>query len=73
MSSSGDMRMETATFEDDGRVPNSRFPTILYRGAIEPDEVDPALAFERRFAENDWNNSWRWNSLHLPSLSFDLP
>ncbi len=75
MSSSGDMRMETATFEDDGRVPNSRFPAILYRGAIEPDEVDPALAFERRFAENDWKNSWRWNIFtfhHYHSTSHEV-
>ena len=56
MSSSGDMRMETATFEDDGRVPNSRLPAILYRGAHRsPTKSIPALAFERRFAENDWN------------------
>ncbi len=54
-------RVETAFFEDDGRVPNSRFPVILYRGAIEPDDADPALAFERRFGANGWSGSWRWS------------
>jgi len=52
-------RVETAFFDDDGRVPNSRLPVILYFGAIAPDAADPASAFERRFAENDWTNSWR--------------
>src|SRR5579885_1918026 len=52
-------RIETARFEDDGKVPNSSLPVILYRGAIAPDSRDPAAAFERRFAANDWSNSWR--------------
>jgi uncharacterized protein YjlB len=54
-----DGRLETAVFEDDGRVPNSRLPVILYRGAMTPDAADPASAFERRFAANDWTNGWR--------------
>lgn len=51
--------IETVRFEDDGILPNSRLPVILYRGAIEPDAHDPAVAFERRFARNDWTNGWR--------------
>ena len=35
-------RIETAHFEDDGQVPNSVLPVILYRGAIAPDPRDPA-------------------------------
>jgi uncharacterized protein YjlB len=54
-------RVKTAFFDDDGRVPNSRLPVILYPGAIAPDAADPASAFERRFAENDWTGSWRWS------------
>jgi uncharacterized protein YjlB len=56
-----DGRLETVIFEDDGRVPNSRLPVILYRAAIEPGRADPALAFEQRFARNDWTASWRWS------------
>jgi uncharacterized protein YjlB len=55
-----DGRVETALFDDDGRVPNSRLPVILYRRAIVPDADDPPRAFERRFAENDWTGSWRY-------------
>jgi uncharacterized protein YjlB len=52
-------RIETALFEDDGRLPNSRLPTLLYRGAVGPDAKDPAAAFERCFGRNDWTNGWR--------------
>jgi uncharacterized protein YjlB len=52
-------RVETALFADDGRLPNSRLPTLLYRSAIEPDPADPASAFERRFRQHDWSNGWR--------------
>jgi uncharacterized protein YjlB len=54
-------RVETAIFHDDGRLPNSRLPALLYRGAVEPDAADPASAFERRFAANGWRPQWRWS------------
>jgi len=69
------IRIETALFEDDGRVPNSRLPTIIYRSAIEPDENDPASAFERKFAQNDWRGSWRWSIFtfhHYHSTSHEV-
>jgi len=69
------IRIETALFEDDGRVPNSRLPTIIYRSAIEPDENDPASAFERNFAQNDWRGSWRWSIFtfhHYHSTSHEV-
>jgi hypothetical protein len=31
---STEMRLETYTFEDDGRFPNSVLPVLLYRGAL---------------------------------------
>ena len=70
------MRTEIAIFEDDGRLPNSRLPVIIYRDAIEPDEQDPARAFERKFAENDWQGSWRWSIFtfhHYHSTSRNAP
>jgi uncharacterized protein YjlB len=51
--------IETATFGDDGQVPNNPLPVLLYRGAVKPDAADPAAAFERRFAAHDWTNGWR--------------
>ena len=30
-----DPRLETLHFQPSGRVPNSRFPVLLYRGAVD--------------------------------------
>ena len=46
---------ETLTFKDDGTIPNSRLPLLLYRSAL---SADPAV-MERTFAAHDWSNSWR--------------
>jgi uncharacterized protein YjlB len=46
-------------FDDDGLVPNSVLPLVIMRRAIEPDRRDPAAAFERTFAQNNWTGSWR--------------
>lgn len=75
MASRNAIRIETALFEDDGHVPNSRLPVIIYRSAIEPDEKDPASAFERKFAKNDWLGSWRWSIFtfhHYHSTSHEV-
>src|SRR6478752_5830485 len=46
-------------FKDDGSIPNSRYPVLLYRGAITLENRDPASSLEERFAANHWTNSWR--------------
>jgi uncharacterized protein YjlB len=50
---------ERLNFKDDGIFPNSPLPSLFYRDAITTDAKDPASIFEKRFAENDWTNSWR--------------
>jgi uncharacterized protein YjlB len=50
---------EQARFNDDGRIPNSVLPLLLYRQAFAPDASDLASAIEKRFAANDWSGSWR--------------
>jgi uncharacterized protein YjlB len=50
---------EQFKFKDNGAFPNSLLPLLLYRGALQAGDQDPASAFEERFAENDWCNSWR--------------
>jgi uncharacterized protein YjlB len=50
------MRHETCRFEDDGRIPNSRLPVILYHGV---GEATDAASCEALFAENGWLGAWR--------------
>ena len=46
-------------FTDDGKIPNSKFPLLVYREAFEARGTDGAAWLERRFAANNWTNSWR--------------
>lgn len=43
------------TFADDGTIPNSRLPLLVYRDAVPAD----AVAIERLFAANHWPPAWR--------------
>ena len=46
---------ETFLFDDDGAIPNSRLPLLVYRAALPP---DPAM-IERHFAARHWPPAWR--------------
>jgi uncharacterized protein YjlB len=53
-------RLETMHFKPNGKVPNSRFPVLLYRGAVTPVAGgDLADAIEATFRRHDWLNNWR--------------
>ena len=54
--------VETHRFADDGTVPNSPLPLVVYRGAL-TDNGDRAAACEAMFATNGWPDSWR-NGIH---------
>jgi uncharacterized protein YjlB len=45
----------TFSFNDDGTIPNSRLPLLVYRAAVPAD----AAAIERVFAANRWPPAWR--------------
>jgi uncharacterized protein YjlB len=47
----------TYTFEDDGGIPNSRLPVLVYSGALERDA--DAGACEKLFAGHGWMGAWR--------------
>jgi uncharacterized protein YjlB len=51
------MKLETFTFDDDGGIPNSSLPVLLYRGALQPGAG--AAAYEDLFAGNGWLGAWR--------------
>lgn len=46
-------------FEDDGAIPNNRLPFLVYPGAVEVADTDPAARFEKIFAANGWRGAWR--------------
>jgi len=46
---------ETYRFDDDGGVPNSPMPLLVYRGGVPAD----AAKIERIFAANGWSGGWR--------------
>lgn len=53
---------EAFTFEDDGRIPNSSLPLLLYRDVrklTDDPQQDLAVMLEERFATNRWTGSWR--------------
>ena len=50
---------QTFIFADDGAIPNSRLPLLVYRNAV---PADPA-AIAALFAANRWPPAWR-NSVH---------
>ena len=72
----GEARTEAFRFEDDGLVPNSRLPLLLYRGALTLDGAeDPAALFEAAFAANGWSGSWRngiYDYRHYHSTSHEV-
>ena len=56
---------ETHVFADDGTIPNSRLPLLVYRGGLPAD----ADAIERTFTANRWPPRWRsgvypWHHFH---------
>ena len=51
------MRVETHIFHDDGSIPNSRLPVVIYHGALATDAG--ATAYEELFAGHGWLGAWR--------------
>lgn len=50
---------EAILFEDDGGIPNSTLPLLLYRGEFSARGEEGARWLEESFAGNEWTNSWR--------------
>jgi uncharacterized protein YjlB len=70
--SSVGMSAETHTFEDDGGIPNSPLPVLIYHDA---DGATDASACERLFAGNGWEGGWRdgiYSFHHFHSTSHEV-
>ncbi len=46
-------------FEDDGIIPNSPYPLLVYRNAFAERGTAGAEFLENIFRKNNWSNSWR--------------
>ncbi|WP_370089355.1 cupin [Ekhidna sp.] len=65
----------TMFFEDDGIVPNSKLPLLLYKKAFDERNNDGAEWLEKRFQTNDWSNSWRngiFDFQHYHSIAHEV-
>lgn len=54
-----DSRVLTCALKDDGIIPNSPLPLVIYVGAFQFGQRDPAEAIERTFRSNGWQGLWR--------------
>ncbi|MBE7177142.1 MAG: cupin domain-containing protein [Mucilaginibacter polytrichastri] len=62
-------------FEDDGSIPNSPFPLLVYKKAFATSGDEAAEWLEKKFAGNNWSNFWRNGVLpyhHYHSLSHEV-
>ena len=69
------MEPETYFFKDDGKIPNSKYPLLLYRSAFKLMGDEGAEWLETHFARNDWTNSWRngvYDFHHYHSISHEV-
>jgi uncharacterized protein YjlB len=64
---------ETRAFDDDGTIPNSPLPVIIYHGVLERDAG--AAACEELFARHGWLGAWRdgiFDFHHFHSTSHEV-
>ena len=67
---SADIEPLAITFEDDGLVPNSPLPFLVYKGAVALDPAQPEKSIETLFVGNGWGDMWRngiYDYLHYHS------
>ena len=68
-------QMEKLYFKDDGKIPNSKFPLLLYRNAFAERQETGAAWLEQKFASHNWTNSWRngvYSFHHYHSTSHEV-
>jgi uncharacterized protein YjlB len=53
------MKPETFYLKDDGQIPNSSLPLLVYKSVFKERGSKGASWLENRFQQNNWYNSWR--------------
>lgn len=69
------MKPTTFSFEDDGIIPNSKYPVLIYEDFFSERGDAGAEWLEKKFAENNWTNSWRngvYNYHHYHSNTHEV-
>src|SRR6516165_311003 len=56
---SADIEPLAITFQDDGLVPNSPLPFLVYKGAVALDPAQPEKSIKTLFGGNGWGDMWR--------------
>jgi uncharacterized protein YjlB len=65
----------TVPLRDDGVIPNSRLPLLVYGRALALPAGDPASAIEQLFNEHHWAGAWRngiYNYHHYHSTAHEV-
>jgi uncharacterized protein YjlB len=60
-------------FKDDGKIPNSKLPLLVYRNALRSGIT--AAKLKKQFAANNWTNSWEngvYSFHHYHSTSHEV-
>jgi uncharacterized protein YjlB len=52
-------RVLAQRLKDDGVIPNSKLPLLIYEGALKLTDRNPAALIEQLFQANRWGGSWR--------------
>ena len=53
------MKPEKYFLQDDGKIPNNKLPLLFYKNVFQERGNAGAEWIEKKFAENNWTNSWR--------------
>ena len=72
---SADIQPLTFDFVDDGLVPNSKMPFLVYKRAIDVDNGHPESTIEKLFGGNGWGAMWRngvYDFLHYHSTVHEV-
>lgn len=62
------------TFKDDGKIPNSHLPLLVYKGVFAEDTLD-ADAMIAHFKNNGWRNAWKngvYDYHHFHSITHEV-
>tara|TARA_B100000949_G_scaffold214157_1_gene209484 strand:- start:6 stop:587 length:582 start_codon:yes stop_codon:yes gene_type:complete len=69
------MEIKQFHFKDDGKIPNSKYPLLVYKNAFSERNIAGAKWLEATFASNNWTNSWRngiYDFHHYHSTSHEV-